>query len=389
MVMNYIHDNRIGADNYMLELPIGEYYSLVEDNLNDNEYQRKRVRNASSVYSLLKKDLIEGCVMPPIVLAYGDQVQDPNKLLEQMKKSRFKIKILDGLQRSYTIKEIVDDYRNGVLEKGPGEKTALDNLIRVEVYTGLNKVGILYRMLTLNTGQTQMSTRHQIEIIYSDYKTNCSVNDVVLQSETDNLTPTALGEYRFRDVVDGFTSYLQKDYLTLDRMDILDNVKNLERLAKSDMGSNLFDEYLDSYNQFVRKVNQLAPASFTETQLKEELNLSATPYATSMYKMFNKSQSMTGYGKAVATLQDLGILRDFNHVKSLLNSIKSSTAEIGFATLLSKLDSVRGIAKKIGNDQRLYFYHFFKKLFDYNESSYLDINQSAISAFSEYERIVS
>lgn len=387
--MNYIHDKRIGADNYMLELTIGDYYSLVEDNLNDNEYQRKRVRNASSIYSLLKKDLIEGCVMPPIVLAYNGNVQNPDSLFEEMKASRFKIKILDGLQRSYTIKDIIDEYRSGTLENTPNAKNALDNRIRVEVYTGLNKVGILYRMLTLNTGQTQMSTRHQIEIIYSDYRNNCAVKDVVLQSETDSQTPTNLGEYRFRDIVDGFTSYLQKDYLTLDRMDILENVKNLERLAKSDMESNMFDDFLDSYNQFVRKVNDLAPFGYLEAQLKEELKLSATPYATCMFKMFNKSQSMTGYGKAIATLQDLGIIKDFNHVKSLLTGINGATAEMGFNELLTKLDLVRGLAKKIGNDQRLYFYHFFKKMFDFNESSYLDIYQSAISAFSEYERIVS
>lgn len=387
--MNYIHDKRIGADNYMLELTIGDYYSLVEDNLNDNEYQRKRVRNASSIYSLLKKDLIEGCVMPPIVLAFNGNVQNPDSLFEEMKASRFKIKILDGLQRSYTIKDIIDEYRSGTLENTPNAKNALDNRIRVEVYTGLNKVGILYRMLTLNTGQTQMSTRHQIEIIYSDYRNNCAVKDVVLQSETDNQTPTNLGEYRFRDIVDGFTSYLQKDYLTLDRMDILENVKNLERLAKSDMESNMFDDFLDSYNQFVRKVNDLAPFGYSEAQLKEELRLSATPYATCMFKMFNKSQSMTGYGKAIATLQDLGIIKDFNHVKSLLTGINGATAEMGFNELLTKLDLVRGLAKKIGNDQRLYFYHFFKKMFDFNESSYLDIYQSAISAFSEYERIVS
>lgn len=389
MQMNYIHDSRIGADNYMLELSIGEYFSLVEGNLNDNEYQRKRVRNASSVYSLLKKDLIEGCVMPPIVLAYGAEVRNPNCLYEEMKESRFRIKILDGLQRSYTIKDIVEDYRNGTIGNNTQGKSPLDNLIRVEVYTGLNKVGILYRMLTLNTGQTQMTTRHQIEIIYSDYKANCTVKDVTLLSETDGVTPSRIGEYRFRDVVDGFTSYLQKDYLTLDRMDILDNVKNLERLAKSDMESNLFDDFLDTYNLFVNKVNQLAPATYTESSLKEDLQLSATPFATSLYKVFDKSQPLTGFGKAVATLQDLGIVKDFDQIRSLLNDINGATAEMGFNVLLTKLDSVRRIAKKIGNDQRLYFYHFFKKLFDYNESSYLDIHQSANSAFSEYERIVS
>lgn len=67
--MDCIHDYRINADNYSLNMTISEYYELVKDCLNDNEYQRKRVRNSSSIYNLLKQDIIKGCVMPPIVLA--------------------------------------------------------------------------------------------------------------------------------------------------------------------------------------------------------------------------------------------------------------------------------------------------------------------------------
>ena len=60
--MNAIHidDKRINARNYIIQLALGEYYNLVKDRLNDNEYQRKRVRNAGSIYDLLKQDLIKG-----------------------------------------------------------------------------------------------------------------------------------------------------------------------------------------------------------------------------------------------------------------------------------------------------------------------------------------
>lgn len=55
--MDCIHDYRINADNYSLNMTISEYYELVKDCLNDNEYQRKRVRNSSSIYNLLKQDI--------------------------------------------------------------------------------------------------------------------------------------------------------------------------------------------------------------------------------------------------------------------------------------------------------------------------------------------
>ncbi len=385
--MNCIHDNRINADNYMLQMTIGEYYSLVSDSLNDNEYQRKRVRNASSIYNLLKQDLKQGCIMPPIVLAYTDTIKNPQNILAELKEEKSHLKILDGLQRSYTIKEIFEEYNQN--SKGIEVGSPLENPIRVEVYTGIRKLGVLYRMLTLNTGQTQMTTRHQIEIIYSDYKNNCDVEGVRLLSEVDSETPSTLGEYKFRDVVDGFTSYLQKDYLTLDRMDILDNIKNLERLSEEDMNVDLFNGFIGSYHHFVCKLNELYPYEKESEVLKYELDLIAAPYATSYIKLFNKSQSLTGFGNAIASLRDLGLLENINSLNSKIDSINGATAEMGFNNLILNLDKVRSYAKKIGNDQRLYFHHFFKKLFDTNEASYLDVNDSATRAFSEYQRVVS
>lgn len=91
--------------------------------------------------------------------------------------------ILDGLQRTYTIldleSELVKEHDDETLDR------VLNNSIRVEIYLGINKIGILYRMLTLNTGQTPMSIRHQIEILYSDYLDK-SINDITLLRETDS-----------------------------------------------------------------------------------------------------------------------------------------------------------------------------------------------------------
>lgn len=91
------------------------------------------------------------------------------------------------------------------------------NKIRAEIYIGINKLGILYRMLTLNTGQTQMSTRHQIEIIYSDY-VDTDIEGIRLLREVDDQSPRRQGEYKFQDVIEGFTSFIQRDYLTMERM---------------------------------------------------------------------------------------------------------------------------------------------------------------------------
>lgn len=377
-----IHDDRIDADNYLLEMTIGDYYEIVKDRLQNNEYQRRRVKNSSSIYGLLKEDLVKGCVIPPIVLAYSDNLSTDN-IEEALKKAEDKLVILDGLQRSYTIKEIVDSCANG--EYGELTKNPLGNKIRVEVYVGINRLGVLYRMLTLNTGQTQMSARHQIEIIYSDYRKNCRVKGVTLISEADDKIPNGLGQYKFRDVVDGFTSYMQKDHLPLDRMDILANVKNLKRLSENSGSDDLFYSFIESYNNFVKELN--AHYSGDLSDLLEEGELNKAPFGNTVVKIFSKSQPLTGYGHAVMTLKEFGAIDNFSSINELLSSFNVDAIESGLHLLLVYLDKVSALAKKIGNDQRLYFYHFFKALFDRESDGFLDIEKSAEQAYRQYERI--
>lgn len=375
-----IYDKRIGAQNHAIQITLGEYYNLIKDRLNDNEYQRKRVRNAGSIYDLLKQDLIKGCVIPPIVLAYCEEVPKDADIVNMIKGNTNGIKILDGLQRSYTIRDIVMDCQSG---KIVGEEVnPLENLVRVEVYTGINKLGILYRMLTLNTGQTRMTTRHQIEIIYSDYKTKCQVDEVTLISETDNATPKRLGEYGFRDIVEGFTSYIEENYLTLDRIDILDNVRDLERLAKVTREVNPFDDFLSAYHHFVCKMND----GYGGELNKNEMNLHSNPYALTAIGIFNKSQSMTGFGNAVSSLKSLGVINSFNDIIAAIDQIDSRTVKDGLYKILQDLDVLRDNAKKIGNDQRLYFYRFFRRLFDKEGEEYGNVFSAANKANYDYLR---
>lgn len=53
-------------------------------------------------------------------------------------------------------------------EKEPHKETQFNENKLVEIYFKINRFGNLYRMLTLNTGQTPMSLRHQIEILYGN-----------------------------------------------------------------------------------------------------------------------------------------------------------------------------------------------------------------------------
>jgi len=171
-LLSKLYDERVESTNVLVELTTKEYLSfaprLIERN---NEFQRRRVRQSGKTYSLLKDDLKRKCVIPPIVLACTDDLADyekdmsngdltgmPNDALTELIESNTdKLLIIDGLQRTCTLTDVPELY------------DCVDNTLRLEIYLGIGKQAILYRMLTLNSGQTPMSLRHQIEILYSCY----------------------------------------------------------------------------------------------------------------------------------------------------------------------------------------------------------------------------
>ena len=54
-----------------------------------------------------------------------------------------------------------------------------------------------------------INVRHQIEILYSNYLDENISSEIHLFKEVDGKKPHKIGEYRFNDVIDGFTSYLR------------------------------------------------------------------------------------------------------------------------------------------------------------------------------------
>lgn len=375
---NPIVDGRIGCQNYLIEMTIGEYYDISQNILKNNEYQRRRVKSSSTVYSLLKGDLKQGCIMPAIVLALAQDIMPNEDVTKVIQDNKDSIIILDGLQRSYTIRDLVKEVYGNLVDD---EKFLLNFPLRVELYTGINKFGILYRMLTYNTGQTQMSTRHQIEIIYSDY-IDREQNGIKFIREIDDASPRKLGEYKFRDVVDGFTSYLERDYLSIERIDILNSIKSLQELTKEDPKAELFDVFINCYHGLVAKIEQ---QSHGWTPDVERLNVERA-FAPTIISTFNKSQSLTGFGAAMGKLIDQGIYKNIMQVKESIDASALYDVADGMDLFVMKMDIVRKNAKKIGNDQRLFFYHFYRGLLAADADSFMNFKSAVEYAARQYER---
>jgi hypothetical protein len=387
-VISRVTDARISAESIFLEMSYGEYLNYARDIIRNNELQRRRVKSSITVYSLLKNDLKTGCIMPPIVLALGNglgydfQEMNETQLLNYVEEYKNNLVILDGLQRTFTMLDLENELRdnNNLMN------TFMANKIRVELYLGINKFGILYRMLTLNTGQTPMSIRHQIEMLYRDYL-NRDFEGINLVSEVQNQNTDTIGFYKFKDVIEGFNSYLERNELPIDRFDILNNIKGLEKLSEEDQRQDIFVEFVKTYHKFICKVDYLSEGWVLEdTEDFEELqNITGIPFAKCAYKFFNKSQAMTGFGAAIGKLKDFQKLPNYEEVSRLIDNVNfTGEKEEWIVELILVLDKIKSNSKKIGNSQRMYFQFFFRELFNNDSDSYLVLNKAVKNAHQKY-----
>ena len=169
---NILEDKATGGFCYNVHIKVGEYIRLVSSIYKEsNEFQRGIINiKRSNVYTKLVKDLIKGVVIPTISI-YFENVESIEK---SMVVSRKDIRILDGLQRTNCILYAYDLLKGGSESdeelikqiKNPiSLEDYLNRLIRVEIWTKLTVNGILYKMVSLNAGQTPMRVEHQFEVI--------------------------------------------------------------------------------------------------------------------------------------------------------------------------------------------------------------------------------
>jgi len=378
-----LYDARINAHNILIEFSIEEYESLVKDVVEKNEFQRKRVRSSKSVYELLREDLLKQCVIPPVVLALTHKISyredDVEDFKEKLSGAKDHLVILDGLQRTHTILDLISDLK----VRGEAEtlKSVLESRMRVEIYVGLNRLGILYRMLTLNTGQTPMSLRQQIEMLYLDYLTK-DVDGVELIRESDAKNASKPNQYNFKDIVEGFNAYLDRDELPIDKADILENINSLEKLSKENQETELFEKYLESLNKLVLKFYEIC----SNLEVSDDyINENGTPFGKSVLQVLKRPQCISGYGAAIGKLLDFEALSRLDEVSDIVSEIDIEDPVLFLEEINDSLLWLKANSKKIGNAQRSYFAFFFRDLLNRDSDSFQNPSKSSKSALRKYQ----
>lgn len=373
-VKSRIFDRRINSENVLIQTTLGEYLDLINEAMDKNPFQRKRVTSSKTVYSLLREDIRKGCVIPPIVLALSYDVADngaqPHKsdaeIIDVILRRRGDLLILDGLQRTHSFKDVISDALDAEL---PGIR---NTPIRIEVYMGLNKIGILYRMLTLNSGQTPMSLRQQIEMLYWEYH-NTGVEGLRFVREVDSEHATQLNEYNFKEVIEGFNSYLERNEQPLERTDLLENIRSLEKLSHENNNRDLFKEYVSVLHKFITKVIDLMDGASIS---KEDLN-GKLLWGKDSKQCFKKTQVFAGFGAAIGKLKDREVIANLEDVEGVCGDLLIGCEPQDFLIELnSALDWISKNTKKIGNAQRMFFHFYFRELLNSEGDSFKDLRAS-------------
>ena len=389
-VLSFIPDHRISATNILIELQIKDYVEFAEFILRNNDYQRKKVIK-SNLQETLRTDLLKGCTIPPIVLAVKKEdigekfnyldFRDEQTIVDLVSKKD--MLILDGLQRTLVMLELHGDIKSGRV-KGFDTNIFYNQTIRAELYFGLSKLGILYRMLTLNTGQTTMSTRHLMEILYLDYLDR-EFEGITLLRDVESAPPKQnTTEYKFQELLDGYYSFIENTETPLERVDILNNIQTIKSLEKTDEEKEGFKAFILTYKGVLEKLIQLSDNFMYDEEdfNSSEYKLSGPPFGKDALNVFKKSQSLTGFG---AALNFLKFKRDtdFQNIIDLIPSVHLENTEGKelFKLINKHFDYIRNRSKKVGNDQRYYFKIFYQSLFDKNSESYLLFDGSIEQAY--------
>ncbi|MGC5686129.1 hypothetical protein [Pseudomonas haemolytica] len=369
-VISRLKDEKIRAINVQFEMLAQDYVDIAKRIVKSNEFQRKRVKNSGTIYSLLKSDILEGCLIPPIVLASKlNEVPDialvDTKFIEERVLTNLdELTILDGLQRTYSLIDLFNEEQNIEQLKS--------YVIRVELYLNITEVGILYRMLTLNAGQTPMSLRHQIEILYSGFADK-SIGEINIIRQKDDEPKTSHNDYNYSDLIEGYNSYLESNESPIDRYSLLDIVKSLGKISNDNQDENSFTNFTKAHFMFVdhlQKITNNWEYPDDEDEIPPEYRVQGRPFGSSPYRIFNRTQALTGFGAAAGSLIEQGILKNIIDITALIPRLKIDDHEIQMLHINKCLDEIKKEAKKIGNAQRMFFRYFFRALFDNSQDEF-------------------
>ncbi|MGV8913813.1 MAG: hypothetical protein ACOH1X_00015 [Kaistella sp.] len=185
--------------------------------ISKTEFQRKL--QDKKFYAKLERDIVDGCVMPPITLAFVEKSIDINteidKIESYFQKEFDKSFVLDGIQRLNTLLRVSKN------EKFDFEKKLYFNIIFSDKVDKL-----LYRMITLNNGQKPMTPRHQVEMLMANVFDFDKLG-IEVQTEKERADKIKINSFNKADIEQAYLAYMANSPMVDNKKIIQDKMDEL------------------------------------------------------------------------------------------------------------------------------------------------------------------
>ncbi|WP_214835066.1 hypothetical protein [Exiguobacterium sp. E4787] len=223
-VLDKTKDSVIDSDYLTIKIDYKYAIEKLFPLINRLDFQRNSLNK--KYYKRLKQDIIDGCVLPPLTIAFDDEklkelignenieFQEISELLDTNIDKGF---ILDGIQRLSVLKEASE-------EDGFELNTSL--YANVILSNSINK--LLYRMIILNNGQRPMSARHQIEILMNRTIDHIATDEKYQQfiySEKHSVRGDGKSKLKKEILVKSYLAYSTKS-ISIDNQKIIESKLN-------------------------------------------------------------------------------------------------------------------------------------------------------------------
>lgn len=238
---------------------------------------QRKIQDAK-FYKRLEKDLVTGCIMPALTLAYivdnitFSSCEEAEKYISENIQDAF---ILDGIQRLNT------------LERTNNSTTYLDldRPMFLNIIFCNSMDNLLYRMITLNNGQKPMTARHQIEILASNVYDFSSL-PLEVQTEKERKKKIIKGSFKKSDVIKAYIAFLS-NMINIDDQRIIEG-KLDELISEKILNSDITDDDLE-FSEIITFVTKLCVESEVLKWFKNNNNFIG--FAVGIRKSFSEIKS--------------------------------------------------------------------------------------------------
>lgn len=203
-------DQRTNTRVVYAQMAVIEYLDLVGPNFDEFAIQRRKEKHRG--YERLKSDAAAGALLPSITLAYDPKLvaplqesfdaEDEEGLMRSLAQAPGRVSILDGLQRTYILSEIRDS----------GQEFKTGQTLLIEFWLEDKPRNLIYRIIVLNAGQKPMSMRHQIEVLFSTFKSllESEIPQLTLLTEREGTRRVRSRKYGLDKVATAYQAFLLK-----------------------------------------------------------------------------------------------------------------------------------------------------------------------------------